>query len=202
MTNPNRSNAAPFLPQAAVFTLLVAIGVLGRWGQPDWAFTPIAAIGLLAGYALPRRAAVAVPLVAMGITDLALPGYGSLAITATVYAAMLAPALLGGLLRRPVGSLAAGAARLIGLAASPALFFFATTNLAHWAATAQYAKTAGGLVECYAAAIPFLRRMLVGDLTYTALLFGAAAMAGAFSLRGVASSAQALKPAAAPIEAD
>lgn len=198
----NRSRSATLLPQVLVFGLLVSIGVLGRWGQPDWAFTPIAAIGLLAGYALPKRAAVAVPLVAMAITDLALPSYGSLAITAAVYGALLVPALLGGLLRRPVGSLAAGMARLVGLAASPALLFFVTTNFAHWAVTAQYPKTAGGLAECYAAGIPFLRRMLAGDLTYTALLFGAAALAGAFSLRGLANQAATQEFATGTAKAD
>lgn len=184
MTESTRQKLSYVMPQAVVFVLLVSIGVLGRWGQPEWAFTPITAIGLLAGYALPRRAAVAVPLVAMLLSDLALPGYGSLVVTATVYAAFAAPALMGRLLRRPVESRVAGAARLLGLAASPALLVFVTTNFAHWAVTAQYAKTAAGLVECYAAAVPFLRPMLAGDLMYTTLLFGAAAAAGAFSLRG------------------
>lgn len=172
------------LPQVVVFVLLVAIGVVGRWGQPDWAFTPIAAIGLLAGYALPWRLAVTVPLVAMLITDLALPSYGSVAILLTVYGAMAVTPWLGSWLRRPVGSLRVGLARWFGLAASPALLFFVTTNFAVWAATSHYPKTTAGLVDCYVAAIPFLKRMLAGDLTYAAILFAVAAFAGAYSLRG------------------
>ncbi|QDT67321.1 hypothetical protein MalM25_02180 [Planctomycetes bacterium MalM25] len=181
-TDRSHSNAPT---QAIIFVLLVAIGVVGRWGQPEWAFTPIAAIGLLAGYALPRQLAVAVPLVAMLITDLVLPSYGSAAIALAVYGAMAVTPMLGSLLRRPVGSLGAGVARLLCLAVSPALLFFVTTNFAVWAATSHYPKTAAGFVECYVAAIPFLKRMLAGDLTYTALLFAAAAVAGAYSLGGV-----------------
>lgn len=186
MSATERTQSGSTLQQAAVFALLMAIGVVGRWGQPEWAFTPIAAIGLLAGYALPRQVAVAVPLVAMLITDLVLPSYGSAAIALAVYGAMAVTPMLGSLLRRPVGSLGAGAARLLGLAVSPALLFFVTTNFAVWSATSHYPKTAAGLVECYVAAIPFLKRMLAGDLTYAALLFAAAAVAGAYSLRGVA----------------
>lgn len=191
MSDSSRPQLNTALPQAAVFALLVTIGVVGRWGQPEWAFTPIAAIGLLAGYALPRHLAVAVPLVAMLITDLVLPSYGSAAIALTVYGAMAVTPLLGSLLRRPVGSLGAGVARWIGLAASPALVFFATTNFAVWAATSHYPKTAAGLAECYLAAIPFFKRMLAGDLTYAAILFTAAALAGAYSLRGVTQEAAA-----------
>jgi hypothetical protein len=36
----------------------------------------------------------------------------------------------------------------------------------------MYPKTAAGLLACYIAAIPFFRNMLVGDLLYTAILFG------------------------------
>lgn len=181
----NRSHHAAALPLAASFALIVAIGVVGRWGQPDWAVTPIAATGLLAGYALPRRWAVAAPLLAMLITDLALPAYANPWVAVTVYAAMAVPPLLGALMRRPIGSRAAGLARWVSLSASPAVLFFLATNFAVWATQSIYPKTGEGLLACYAAAVPFFKRMVVGDLTYAAVLFGAAAVAGAFSLRGL-----------------
>lgn len=177
---------AAVLPQAAVFALLVAVGVVGRWGQPEWCVTPLAATGLLAGYALPRRWAVATPLTAMLITDLMLPAYGSAWLAIAVYTAIAVPALLGGLLRTRVANASTGLARLLGLAATPALVFFVVSNLAVWATSAMYPTTLTGLAECYTAAVPFLRRMLAGDLAFTGMLFGAAWIAGAYSLTGPA----------------
>lgn len=185
MSNP-RPNS---LPQLATFALLVAIGVVGRWGQPDWGVTPLAAIGLLAGYTLPRRWALATPLTAMLLTDLVLPSYGSALLAVAVYAAIAVPALLGGLLRSRLASAPAGLARLVGLAAAPALIFFVVTNFAVWATSAMYPTTLAGLAECYAVAVPFLRRTLVGDLGFTAVLFSAAWAAGAYSLTGLPGTA-------------
>lgn len=181
-----RAPIAAALPQIAVFSVLVALGVVGRWGQPDWCVTPLAAVGLLAGYALPRGWAVATPLTAMLLTDLVLPAYGSVWLAIAVYAAMAVPALLGGLLKTRIASAPAGLARLFGLAATPALVFFVVSNFAVWATSAMYPTTGVGLAECYAAAVPFLRRMLAGDLAFTGLLFGAAWIAGAYSLTGPA----------------
>ncbi|MGL4513159.1 MAG: DUF6580 family putative transport protein [Lacipirellulaceae bacterium] len=172
---------APPLRKAdvAVFALLVAIGVVGRWGQPDWCVTPMAAVGLFAGrYFGSVLAAAAVPLVAMLISDLALPGYASPAVLLAVYAAMLAAPLLGRWLRKPARSTAKGLVRLGACAAVPSLVFFLVTNFAVWTEWSLYEPTLAGLGECYVAALPFARRMLAGDLAYTALVFGAAALAG------------------------
>ncbi|TWU00111.1 hypothetical protein Pla108_10550 [Botrimarina colliarenosi] len=184
MSTPRRSPLSDTLPTVATFVLLVTIGVVGRWGQPDWCVTPLAAVGLLAGYALPRRWAIATPLTAMLISDAMLPSYGSLGVAVAVYAAMATAPLLGSLLRRPLPSRSAGLARLTALSLTPAMVFFFTTNFAVWAFQSHYAKTAAGLAECYLAALPFLRRMLAGDAAFVAVLFGAAALAGAFSLTG------------------
>ena len=37
------------LQDLLVFFLLIAIGVAGRWGQPEWCFTPTAAAAIFAG---------------------------------------------------------------------------------------------------------------------------------------------------------
>lgn len=186
----------PNLATAATFAALVAIAVVGRWGQPDWCVTPMAAVGLLAGYALPRRWAVATTLSAMLISDALLSSYGSWPVALAVYATMTAAPLLGSLLRRSLPSQAAGAARLVGLSLTPALIFFVVVNFAVWAFETHYAKTTAGLVECYTAALPFLRRMLVGDLAYTGALFGVAMAAGAFSLKGAVAEETAADTAA------
>ena len=169
----------------AVFCLLVAIGVVGRWGQPDWCVTPMAAIGLMAGRYFHRAAvALLVPLVAMGISDLVLPSYDRAAVFLAVYAAMVMAVVWGRLLRRPVVTRFGSLARLACCAAAPAVGFFLLTNFAVWASSSLYAKTPAGLLECYSAALPFFRRMLAGDLIYTAMLFGLAAAFGAISITG------------------
>jgi hypothetical protein len=151
-----------------VFVLLVLIGVTGRLWQPAWSFTPMAAIAIFAGYYFANRAAaVLVPLTAMVVSDLWLPAYGHAGIMAVVYAALVLPVVIGWSLRR---RMSIGRLGLFGFI--PAVIFFLTTNLAVWAIEASYPATAGGLLACYAAALPFFRSMLTGDLLYIAVLFG------------------------------
>lgn len=177
-------SSRPFLAGAAA--LLVAIALVGRLGQPDWNVTPLAAVALLAGYAMPtRRLAIAVPLVALAVSNFVLPAYQTVWVGAAVYGSFVVAALLGRLLRRPLATTGVGLVRAVSLAAAPAVVFFLVTNFAVWASMGMYPLTAAGLGECYAAAVPFFRKMLVGDLAYTTVLLASAAAAGAFSLRGL-----------------
>ena len=174
-----------------VFSLLVAIGVAGRWGQPDWCITPLAATGLMAGYWFRNPlVAVMVPITAMLISDLMLPGYDSYAVLVTVYLALGMSAIFGRTMRWELSSRLAGLARLISCSLAPAMLFFITTNFAVWASSERYAKTLAGITECYVAALPFARRMLAGDMAFVALLFGAAAVAGVYSFRGIKQSSK------------
>lgn len=161
-----------------IFALLVAIGVAGRWGQPDWEFTPIAAASVFAGAYFSRAAVAAlVPVAILSISDLLLPAYNSLPVLVVKYVVMALPVLFGRLLtRRERNGTSLWRWGVCGLA--PASIFFVTTNFAVWAFQSDYPKTFAGLVECYTAAIPFFRAMLAGDLFYLVVLFGCAALAG------------------------
>jgi len=64
------------------------------------------------------------------------------------------------------------APRIVGAAPLSALVFFVFFNGGVWAFDSLYPKTLAGLIACYVAAIPFFRNMLLGDLIYTAILFG------------------------------
>ncbi|MEX2317748.1 MAG: DUF6580 family putative transport protein [Pirellulales bacterium] len=167
----------------SIFTLLVAIGVAGRWGQPDWEFTPIAAAAVFAGRYFSRVALAAlVPLAILVISDLGLPAYDSLPVLFVKYVLMTLPVLFGRLLGD--GSRGWGLAWRWGLCGlAPATLFFLTTNLAVWAFESDYPKTLAGLAQCYAAGVPFFRSMLAGDLFYLAVLFGCAALAGERAFR-------------------
>jgi hypothetical protein len=66
---------------------------------------------------------------------------------------------------------------LTGALASTAIFFL-VSNFGVWAsATSSYPKNFTGLMECYTAAIPYVRGTILGDLMYSAILFGSFAFA-------------------------
>ena len=70
----------------AIWLALVAVGVCGRLWQPAYNVTPFAAIGLAAGSLFGiSLAAASVPIVALVISNMVLPGYGSTIMTLVVY---------------------------------------------------------------------------------------------------------------------
>ena len=145
---------------------LVGLDVVARLLPHAPNFTPVAASALFAGAVLRSRAlALAVPIAAMLISDLVL-GCPDWRIMMVVYAALAAPAVLGRW-GRPRGAIV-----LAPLAVSSSLLFFASTNFAVWAFSGIYALDLAGLIACYVAALPFLYNTLLGDMFWTALLFG------------------------------
>ncbi len=163
--------------QATVWLALVALAVAGRlwqptWnGEPLWHATPLAAVALAAGFLFANPlVAVSVPLAALALSNVLLPGYGSLGVAAVVYAATAWPVLLGtcGILGRDRPRWLA----VVGGSLATSLVFFLSTNLAHWAFMADYPRTIAGLGECFVAALPFYRWMPVGDAAWTLATFG------------------------------
>jgi hypothetical protein len=133
-------------------------------------FTPIAAIALFGGAQFSsKRAAFLVPMVGMFLSDLVL---GFSALTPAVYGSFALMVCLGFLLRHQRNALQVTGATIVG-----AVLFFILTNLGVWAIENWYPKTTSGLADCYIAAIPFLRNMVLGNLLYSALLFGGMALA-------------------------
>lgn len=158
------------LAVAAAWLALVAVAVAGRIWQPEWNgvrlwnVTPLTAIALAAGALFANRTlAAAAPLAALAITNLVEPGYGNWGVAAVVYAASAWPVLLGGVVNRHRW------AAVIGGAAAGSVVFFLATNLAHWAFTADYDRSAAGLAACFAAAVPFYRPL--GDVAWTLAVF-------------------------------
>jgi hypothetical protein len=155
-----------FLTLLGIVAAAAALRLLPHWPN----FTPIAAMALFGGaHFASRRAAFALPLAAMLLSDLALGLHATLPF---VYAAFAATVGLGLLLRtrRTVWSIG-------GAALGASVLFFVVTNLAVWAVGGLYPRTATGLAEAFAAAIPFYAPTVAGDLFYTALLFGGFALA-------------------------
>lgn len=168
------------LRELTVFGLLMAIGVLGRWAQPEWNFTPTAAIAALGGYYFRRLLpAVLLPVAVLVISDVVLAPHDSWPVFATIQLMMLVPMAIGRSARELSGARAAWRWTLCGVL--PATAFFVVTNFAVWAFTGLYDKSLAGLEQCYIAAVPFYRAMLAGDVFYLIVLGGCLAIAHATS---------------------
>lgn len=159
-------------PRLVALTAVVITGAAIRLIPHPPNFAPIAAMALFGGaHFANKRAAFAVPLAAMFLSDLVLSG-GYHAMMPVVYGCFAATVGLGMLLRWRRSILAIG----VGSLCSSVLFYVAT-NFGVWAIFDLYPKTAAGFAGCYVAAIPFFRNTLAGDLFFCTLLFGAFALA-------------------------
>ncbi len=152
--------------------LFVALALIMRIPSVPhpWGFTPVTAALLYFGARGSRRQWW-IPLGLLIVADIVLdkffysyPLSWDLFLTWAWYAAMIA---LGTRLRENVKPLP-----VFGAALSGSISFFLISNFGVWLATAMYPRTLEGLTTCYAAAIPFFRRGLEGDLLFTAIMFG------------------------------
>jgi hypothetical protein len=70
----------------------------------------------------------------------------------------------------------ASASRVVGAALLSSTSFFLASNYAVWAAGSLYPHTAGGLLACVLAAVPFYRNDLLSTLLVAGLAFGLPAL--------------------------
>lgn len=148
----------------AVASALIVLAVVLRVLPHAANFAPVAAVAIFGGAILPRRLAIAVPLLAMMASDLVIGLHPLIPLTWGCYALF---ALASSMTLRG-GSLKRG----IGLTFGSSLFFFAVTNFGVWLTSGMYAHTWNGLSRCYAMALPFFRNTAMSDIVYTAALFG------------------------------
>jgi hypothetical protein len=154
--------------------LLVLMAVVSRLVPHPWNLTPLVAIALFGGATFERTGwAAATTLGALALGDAALGSFPYEGM-AWVYGASVAVVIIGRVL-----GIRRGIASTLIAALSGGALFYVVTNFGVWATGHLYPHTATGLVTCYAAAVPFYRHQIVGDLAYTALLFGALAAAHA-----------------------
>lgn len=127
-------------------------------------FAPISAMALLGGaYFTNKKFAFIVPFIAMFLTDLILGFHNTMW---AVYVSFTITVLIGmSLKKKKVLNIALASI-------SSSVLFFVLTNFAFWATGLMYTTDLKGFTQCYVAAIPFFQNSLIGDLTYTALMFG------------------------------
>ncbi|MCG8450823.1 MAG: hypothetical protein MI725_14740 [Pirellulales bacterium] len=166
------------LRELSVFGLLLAIGVLGRWAQPTWNCTPLAAVTVLGGYYFrPLLPALLLPVGVLAVSDLVLPTHDSWPVQISVHLIMILPLWLGRQVRGCQGWRRMVGWTLCGIA--PATAFYLVTNFAVWAFKSDYPSTLSGLLACYTAGIPFYRTMIAGGVLDLTLLAGCLAIAQA-----------------------
>ena len=173
-----------------MFALLVALGVLGRWAEPAWNFTPLAAMAGVGGwYFRSWLPAVLLPWAMLATSDLLLSPHDSPWVQVSVYAMSVLPVVLGRAARNNDGWRRAACWAMCGFV--PATLFFVVTNFAVWATKSLYAPTLDGLRLCYVQALPFYRTMLAGDVCYVTL--AVACLAAAHMLDGQGNLAPAVE---------
>ncbi len=153
--------------------LFVVVAVAVRLLPHPLAFTPVGAALLYFGARAPRKHAW-FPLLLLAASDVYLthsaysyPFTADHLVTWAWYAAAL---WIGGFLRRDARPL-----RIAGASLISSVTFFVASNFAVWAVWNMYPKTFGGLIACYAAAVPFARN-IPADLVFSAVMFGIGAL--------------------------
>ena len=148
---------------------LAAMAAVARLLPHPQNFTPVGGLALFAA-ATCRSPwnAVLLTLAAMAASDAVI---GWHALVPVVYVALALTVPLGRWLRprqRPLPILAA--------TVGAAIVLFLISNLGVFLFQDLYPRTAAGLMSCYVAAIPFLLNSVLGNIAWSALLFGAGAM--------------------------
>ena len=159
----DRGNGSSVRPLA--MSLTVAGAILRLLPHPP-NFAPVGGMSLYAGARLRGWQAFALPLLLMAVTDPILGGY-SIA-TPFVYLSFMISVWIGRRVRSTDSPLRIGGACLLS-----SVQFFVLTNLATWTFGSLYAKSFAGLTTCYVAALPFFGATMLGDLFFTAAIFGA-----------------------------
>ena len=136
-------------------------------------FAPIAAMALFGGAYLNRGYALAVPIVALLLSDLFI-GFYSPIVMVSVYGSFILAGLVGLWLKRRKSP-----RNVIFAAAGSSILFFLITNFAVWLG-GWYPRNLAGLAECYTLALPFFRNTIAGDLFYTGVFFGGYELASRF----------------------
>lgn len=170
-TNSNADNRHPWQVHCLVLIGLIAIGILGRWLIEIPNFQPVAAIALFCGFYFRRYwIAFAAVLVIMAISDSLLGGY-RWQMMMFVYASLLLPVMLARFLFNKEQSSLTFARRVLFGSLLASGIFFLVSNWAFWQFGMIYPKTAAGLAESYAAALPFLRYTVLSDLAFSTTFF-------------------------------
>ncbi len=127
--------------------------------------SPVAAMALFGGaYFSDKRVAFLVPFLALLLSDLLLGLHDTMVY---VYAGFALTVVIGFWISKNLNI-----SRIALAAVGSSVLFFMITNFGAWFTSGLYPMTIDGLMQAYVAAIPFFQNSLLGNLVFTALLFG------------------------------
>ena len=151
--------------QLVIISIIVFALALFRL-LPHWPnVSPVAAMALFGGaYFADKRLAFIVPFVALFLSDLVLGLHNSMIF---VYAGFALTVTIGFLLKNRINVTNTAFA----VVASSVLFFL-LTNFGAWMTSGLYAKSVAGLMQAFAAGVPFFQNSLMGNVVYAAVIFG------------------------------
>jgi hypothetical protein len=135
-------------------------------------FAPISGMALFGGVYLNKKYALAVPLIAMFLSDIFL-GFHNVMVF--VYGSFVITGLMGLWLRKHKNF-----TNIVAATCFSSLLFFLITNFGVWLEGRLYPTNLSGLIESYTMAIPFFRNTIFGDLFYVTLFFGSYELALGF----------------------
>jgi len=150
----------------------VLAAILLRLLPHPWNVTPLGAMFLFSGATFrSKRESLAIPLASLLLSDYAvihfLYGGKYSWFSPYTWGGFALVGLIGWTLRRKITW-----GRVAGASMAGSVAFFIVSNFGVWVGGKLYPLTLDGLVACYVAALPFFRNSLLGDLAYTALMFG------------------------------
>ena len=152
---------AKLITLTAIIFILATFRLLPHWPN----VSPVAAMALFGGaWFSDKRVAFIIPFIALFLSDLVLGLHNSMIF---VYAGFALTVVIGIQLQKRVTVTNTTFAVVL----SSALFFL-LTNFGAWMTSGLYAKSAAGLMQAYVAGIPFLQNSLMGNMVYTAVIFG------------------------------
>lgn len=149
----------------------IIVGSLGRLIPHPANFTPTTALGLFAGSKLPRWFGLISLIILLLLSDLGIaylqhiPVFGPW--TWFSYTGFIAIYFLGRNLE-----IHSRFNQIFSITLISSIGYWLWTNLGVWLTTTMYPQSITGLLNCYIAAIPFLRNALLGDLLWVGIIFG------------------------------
>lgn len=146
-----------------IITGFIILGVLTRVIPHPPNFTAVGAVALFGGaFFIDKKLSFLIPISIMIISDLLL-GYS---IILSVYISFVIMVCCGFLLKKNQNGL-----RIINITLLGSLIFFIVTNFSVFLTSSLYPKSIIGLIECYALAIPFFLNTIMGNITYSLIMF-------------------------------
>ncbi|MEO8146317.1 MAG: DUF6580 family putative transport protein [Bacteroidia bacterium] len=164
--------------RTAVLIILMLGAALSRMIPHPYNFAPIGALGLFgAAYFSQRWLAILLPLISLWISDIVINNtlyakyYNGFTIFYDewywIYGTLALTSVIGFYTLKTVN-----VKTVLGSSLIASALFFLLTNFACWPGNNSYSQNLDGLMQCYAAGVPFFKGTLAGNLFYSALLFG------------------------------